>query len=92
MKAQAAGAIPVVIPSGALRETVHFGFATKDAYTDPEPRPDGLELVSQWRQGLLELLSDPERQRQVRRTMVTASRHGFAWDGVVDQWEAELSR
>jgi protein O-GlcNAc transferase len=92
MKAQAAGAIPVVIPSGALRETVHFGFTTKDAYTDPEPRPDGLELVSQWRQGLLELLSDPERQRQVRRAMVTASRHDFAWDGVVDQWEAEFSR
>jgi glycosyltransferase involved in cell wall biosynthesis len=92
MKAQAAGAIPAVIPSGALRETVRFGFATKDAYTDPEPRTDGAELVAQWHQGLLDLLSDPERQRQIRREMVTAARNDFAWEGVVDQWEAEFSR
>ncbi len=58
MKAQAAGAIPVVIPSGALRETIHIGFATKDAYTDPEPRPDGPELVAQWRQGHRQLVPD----------------------------------
>ena len=90
MKAQAAGAIPVVIPSGALRETVHFGFVTSDAYTDDEPHTDGAGLVSEWRQGLVGLLPDPERQRQVRRAMVTTSRLSFAWDGVVDQWEEEF--
>jgi glycosyltransferase involved in cell wall biosynthesis len=92
MKAQVGGALPVVIPSGALRETVRFGFATKECYTDPGAEPDGPRLVAEWRRGLIALLRDPEAQRRVRRTMMPECRGLFAWSSVVDQWERELLR
>lgn len=92
MKAQAGGAVPVVIPTGALRQTVRFGLATDASYTDPGDDLDGPALVTAWRQLLISLLADPERQRRIRRRMTEESRRLFAWGAVVDQWEEEFAR
>jgi len=92
MKAQAGGAIPVVIPSGALRQTVRFGLATEASYTDPGEEPHGPTLIAEWRRLLISVLSDPERQRQIRRRMTEESRRLFAWDSVVADWEREFER
>jgi glycosyltransferase involved in cell wall biosynthesis len=91
MKAQAGGTVPAVIPSGALRETVRFGFVTAASYTDPPSTWDGDTLVDEWRQGLTTLLADPQRQRRIRRDMVAAARREFAWSAVADSWEREFS-
>src|SRR6185437_6521806 len=73
MKAQAGGAIPAVIPNGALRETVRFGFRTERDF-DHADGSGGEDLVDEWRHGLVELLRSPQRQQRIRRAMVPASR------------------
>ena len=63
MKAQAGGAIPVVIPTGALRETVKFGFATMRSYTDFRGLPFPRRIIDEWLQGLIAVLRAPHLQR-----------------------------
>lgn len=91
MKAQAAGAVPVVIASGALAETVGFGFKTMRGYTDfaglPVPRR---RIVEEWLEGLIDMLRSPERQARIRRDMVPISQRRFAWPHVVETWEREF--
>lgn len=60
MKAQAGGAVPAVIPTGALRDTVRFGFRTRSDYARLGVRPND-DLIAEWRAGLIELLRSPER-------------------------------
>lgn len=81
MKAQAGGAVPAIIPTGALRETVRFGFRTDS------DQPQSADVLAQWLAGLIDLLRSPERQRLVRREMMPWARRTFAWDGVAAQWE-----
>jgi glycosyltransferase involved in cell wall biosynthesis len=90
MKAQAGGAIPAVIPNGALRDTVRFGFRTGRDFDNPGGA-DGDGLVDEWRQGLIELLQSPERQLSIRRAMVPASREAFDWSHVASAWDHEFS-
>jgi glycosyltransferase involved in cell wall biosynthesis len=91
MKAQAGGAIPVVIPNGALRETVRFGFRTQRDFDNPGGS-SGNGLVDEWRQALIELLRSPERQLSIRRAMVPASMHAFDWSHVAADWNREFSQ
>jgi glycosyltransferase involved in cell wall biosynthesis len=86
MKAQAGGAIPAVIPNGALAETVRFGFRTTRCYDDLDGAP-GEELVDEWRTGLIQLLSDPDRQQRIRGEMVPACQRAFDWARVAGDWE-----
>ena len=90
MKAQAAGAVPVVISSGALRETVNFGFKTMRGRTDFAGLPTPPRIVEEWLAGLIDMLRSPERQARIRREMIPASRRRFAWTNVVEQWEREF--
>lgn len=89
MKAQAGGAIPVVIPSGALRETVRFGFSTKCDF-DAGGGAAGNDVVDEWRHGLIELLRSPERQRNIRHAMVPATQQAFNWLRVAADWDREF--
>ena len=90
MKAQAGGAIPVVISSGALRETVNFGFKTMRGRTDFAQRPMPQRIIEEWLAGLIDLLRSPERQARIRREMTPTSRHRFDWARVVEQWDREF--
>lgn len=83
MKAQAFGAVPVVIDYGAVSETVQHGIKvdgdiydqeTKDAYKN--------ELVS--------LLNDPGRQEKIRTTMMSWANEKFSWSLVAEQWSKEF--
>ena len=90
MKAQAGGAVPVVIPTGALRETVRFGFRTRLGYHETG-RNDN-ELVQEWLSGLIKLLRSPDEQARIRMEMMPASKARYAWSAVADQWDREFSR
>lgn len=89
MKAQAGGAIPAVIPTGALRDTVRFGFRTTRGFEDLDGS-NADDLVAEWRDGLIALLADPERQLRIRREMVPVSRRIFDWSHVAEQWSREF--
>ena len=90
MKAQAGGAVPAVIPTGALRDTVLFGFRTRAGFDRFDGASDGA-LVTEWRAGLIELLRSPEQQLRIRREMIPASRELFDWSHVAQAWASELS-
>ncbi|HET9899392.1 MAG TPA: hypothetical protein VFQ44_31075 [Streptosporangiaceae bacterium] len=91
MKAQAGGAIPAVIPNGALRETVRFGFRTQRDFDNPDSSSHNGQL-GEWRQGLIELLRSPQRQLSIRRAMVPASMQAFDWSHVAADWERDFSQ
>jgi protein O-GlcNAc transferase len=91
MKAQAAGAVPAVIPTGALRETVSFGFRTRYAHHDRPAYLSREELVDMWEAGVVNLLKAPELQEAIRPRMMSSSRNRFDWSRVVKCWEEEFS-
>lgn len=91
MKAQAGGAVPVVIPTGALAETTRFGFCTMRSYTDYAGMPMPRRVIDEWIKGLLGLLCDPARQARIRAEMMPTSRRRFAWSKVADAWEREFA-
>jgi glycosyltransferase involved in cell wall biosynthesis len=91
MKAQAGGAVPAVIPNGALSETVRFGFRTRLDYDGVPKELSGDELVREWREGLIDLLRSPDRQERIRREMVPAAKAAFAWSHVASAWDHEFT-
>ncbi len=91
MKAQAGGAVPVVIPTGALRETVKFGFTTMRSYTDFRGLPFPRRIIDEWLQGLIAVLRAPQMQEQLRATMIPFSRRRFDWSRVAIHWEQEFA-
>jgi protein O-GlcNAc transferase len=91
MKAQAGGAVPAVIPTGALAETVRFGVATRLTYDTLPAGTPGDELVGEWREALIDLLRSPQRQEAIRREMMPACRAAFAWQRVAAEWEREFA-
>jgi glycosyltransferase involved in cell wall biosynthesis len=91
MKAQAGGAVPAVIPTGALSETVRFGFRTMRSYTDYRGLPFPQRIVEEWLQGLVDLLRSSERQARIRTEMIPDSRRHFDWSAVARAWEQEFA-
>jgi glycosyltransferase involved in cell wall biosynthesis len=106
LKAQAGGAVPAVIPTGALKENVRFGFRTARGYGDLPQTSGGAgdtrhewpisaaaerELVSEWLTGLIFLLNSPAEQDRTRPIMISATKTDYAWTAVIDQWERELA-
>lgn len=91
MKAQVGGAVPVVIPSGALSETVRFGFRTMRSYTDYRGLPLPRRVIDEWLGGLIDLLRAPRRQADIRADMIPDSLRRFAWSRVADAWEQEFA-
>jgi protein O-GlcNAc transferase len=91
MKAQAGGAIPVVIPTGALRETVKFGFATMRSYTDFRGLRFPRRIIDEWLDGLIAILRAPQLQERIRSVMVPRCISRFDWRRVAQQWEREFA-
>lgn len=88
MQAQACGAVPVVIPSGALQETVQFGYKTAH-------RPEDLgsvnnQLVHEYLDALRAALRDQEKTESLREPMIQQSQDYFSWEGVAREWVKEL--
>jgi protein O-GlcNAc transferase len=92
MKAQAAGALPVVIPSGAVDETVQFGAKTSTSANDYPARPLPPSVYEQWVELLISNLRDPEKLEPLRAQMAAAARQRFAWKTVAQEWSAEFTR
>jgi len=92
MKAQAAGALPVVIPSGAVGETVEFGFRTTTCANDYPGRRLPPHVYEEWEALLISNLRDPSRLEPLRAPMAAAARQRFAWASVAEEWNAEFAR
>ncbi len=89
MKAQAAGAIPVVFPTAALRETVRFGVRT---LFDPLERSDlALQLGDAWYQALIGTLGDRAGRERIRGPMMSEAQVFFDWASVASEWSVEFT-
>jgi glycosyltransferase involved in cell wall biosynthesis len=84
MKAQANGAIPVVTDYAALKETVKNGIRMDVDITTPEGQKEYFKE-------LIGLLKDPERQAEMRKTMMPWAQKYFLWSNVARLWD-ELIR
>lgn len=92
MKAQAAGALPVVIPSGALDETVEFGIKTSTSANDYPCRRLPHRVYEEWEALLISSLRDPAKIEPLRARMAAAARQDFAWETVAREWATEFTR
>jgi len=92
MKAQAAGTLPVVIPSGAVEETVQFGFRTATSANDYPLRRLPPAVYAEWEDLLISNLRDPAKLEPLRAPMAAAARQRFAWETVAREWDAEFTR
>ena len=83
MKAQAWGAIPVYINYAALKTTVKYGVKVEgDIYEK--------ETQERYKQELIKILQDPERQTKIRQKMVPWAKKTFGWDKIAAQWIKEF--
>lgn len=85
MKAQAMGCIPVVTNYAALETTVQHGIKVDGDIFDPETR-------EAFKQALIDMLKDPERQEEIRKPMVKWAREHFKWENVAKQWSEEFKK
>ncbi|MGD0133633.1 MAG: hypothetical protein ABSE57_16395 [Bryobacteraceae bacterium] len=91
MKAQAAGAVPVVIPSGAVDETVQFGAKTSTNANDYPSRQLPRQVYEEWEALLISNLKDPASLEPLRAPMAAAARQWFAWETIAREWSAEFN-
>lgn len=80
MKAQLAGAIPVVIPKAALSETVKYGVKVTDGNNLGE-------ILSSWSKHLIDILQRPKDAEALRRLMIKNS--DFSFKQLAKDWEAQ---
>jgi glycosyltransferase involved in cell wall biosynthesis len=92
MKAQAAGALPVVIPSGAVDETLEFGAKTSTSANDYPDRRVPPRVYEEWERLLISNLRDPAKLEPLRARMAATARQRFAWETVAREWNAEFTR
>lgn len=83
MKAQAYGAIPVVVNYAALQETVQHGIKVDGDIYDQETKDE-------FRKQLVSLLKDENRQEEIRGPMMEWARKRFSWSEVAKQWSNEF--
>lgn len=83
MKAQCLGAIPVVVNYGALQTTVQHGIKVEGDIYDQETK-------DKFRDELVALLKDRERQEQIRVPMMEWANKEFSWAKTASQWDAEF--
>jgi protein O-GlcNAc transferase len=91
MKAQAAGAVPVVIPSGAVDETVQFGAKTSTNANDYPLRQLPRQVYEEWEALLISNLKDSARLEPLRAPMAAAARKRFAWETIAREWSEEFN-
>jgi len=80
MKAQAFGAIPVVINYAALKETVKFGIKVDGDIYEKETKEKYLKK-------LIWALKHPEWQEEVRAKMMPWAKKSFAWALIAEKWD-----
>ena len=83
MKAQANGAVPVVVNYAALEETVQYGIKVDGDIYDEETK-------EKYKQELIALLKDEKRQDEIREPMMKWAKDKFGWDKVARQWDEEF--
>lgn len=95
MKAQVGGAIPVVVPTAALAETVQFGIRTaRGYYTDVQGNiAMPAEAMEQWVQAIHKVLGDDwQTKEEYRAKMQDWAHQKFSWETVAKSWEAEFTK
>lgn len=83
MRAQAYGAVPVVIDYAALHETVQYGVKVEGDIWEPE-------VKEKFKSELIALLKDEKRQEEIRAEMIPWAKEKFAWSKVAKQWDEEF--
>lgn len=83
MKAQAFGAVPVVVSYAALAETVQHGIKVDGDIYDQETKDE-------FKRELVSLLKDETRQEQIRKPMMEWAQSKFKWENVAGQWSNEF--
>jgi glycosyltransferase involved in cell wall biosynthesis len=91
MKAQAAGAVPVVIPSGAVAETVEFGATTLTSADHYPGRRIPPHIYAEWEALLISSLRDPAKLEPLRAPMAAEARRRFTWETIAQEWSAEFN-
>jgi glycosyltransferase involved in cell wall biosynthesis len=81
MKAQAAGAWPVIIPTAALAETVVHGYSTRGTVYESS-------TVEEWEGLLADALKSPPGEQ--RETMRAWAQQYFDWQAVAGEWLSSL--
>lgn len=90
MKAQAAGAVPVVYGTAALRETVRWGLRVP-GYSNTRPAAESRDIMVAWTGALINLLRDAEAQEKTRPNMIADALMCFSWSRVAADWDAEFT-
>ena len=83
MRAQALGAIPVVVSYAALEETVQYGAKVDGDIYEPE-------VYEKFKKVLITLLKDDKNQKKIRVAMMKWAKGQFAWSKVAKQWDTEF--
>ena len=83
MRAQAFGAVPVVISYAALEETVQHGVKIDGDIYEPE-------ILEEFKQELIKMLKDEDRQEKIRKKMMPWARKKYTWANVAKQWSDEF--
>lgn len=91
MKAQAGGAIPVVIPTGALTETVRFGYKTTASFTSFKGGGLPQRFLSKWVEAIIDFLRYPGTQETIRPIMMAQSQKHFCWSEVANDWVTQFN-
>lgn len=80
MKAQIAGAVPIIIPRAALNETVRYGIKIGRAQNEQE-------LLDKWTYSVIKVLNDTKGQEAMRRVMQNGVKDSFTYEGLAKDWE-----
>jgi len=80
LKAQAYGAIPVVINYAALKETVQFGIKVEGDIYDKE-------VKDAYKKALIWALNNKDWQEEVRKPMMDWAK-GYKWANIASQWDS----
>lgn len=83
MRAQALGAVPVVVSYAALEETVQHGVKVKGDIYEPE-------VQAEFKRELIELLNAPDVQEDIRQEMMPWAKEKYTWTNVAKQWDEEF--
>lgn len=83
MKAQIAGAVPVVVPRAALGETVQYGLRFGRA-------KDHGELLEKYTEGLIRVLKDHKGQEAIRKVMMKKAPEKFNFPDLAKEWAKEF--
>lgn len=79
IKAQAFGAVPVVMDYAALKETIRYGIKVKGDIYDKETK-------EAYKQALIKALKDDKWQEEQRAKMMPWARENYPWDKIAKDW------